>query len=115
MAREPAARELLGRVQFVTRAGCHLCDEVLVVVRRVAADAGLPDVELLDVDADPELHRRFTDQVPVVLVDGQVREVLVRGVRGVDEDHVRRAMMAGALTVGALTAGTARRRWWRRG
>jgi hypothetical protein len=56
--------------------GCHLCDDAKLVVDRVAADlsaAGRPvqvvERSILD---DPELERRFHDDIPVVLIDGEV-------------------------------------------
>lgn len=58
-----------GRVVVLTRAGCHLCDEAIAVVRTVCAETG-DGWTVRDVDADPELRRRYTDQVPVTFVDG---------------------------------------------
>jgi glutaredoxin len=58
------------RVTLVTRAGCHLCEEALPVVRRLAADAGVR-LEVRDVDADPDDRARWSDHVPVVLLDGE--------------------------------------------
>lgn len=55
-------------VTVYTRQGCHLCDEAIAVVRLVAD--GRADVELIDIDADPELTERYTVRVPVVAVDG---------------------------------------------
>lgn len=60
----------------VTREGCHLCEEMLSVVR---SELG-PDVDVgtLDVDharasgeIDDEQHERWTTLVPVLLVDGR--------------------------------------------
>ena len=58
------------RVTLYSRAGCHLCDEARVVVERVCADLG-ETFEEVDVDADPALRERFTDEVPVTFVDGR--------------------------------------------
>lgn len=58
------------RVTMYGRVNCHLCDEARAVIARVCADLGEEYVEI-DVDSDPELVRRFTDEVPVTLVDGQ--------------------------------------------
>ena len=58
------------RVTVLTRDGCHLCDEVLVVVRQVCADLAVGLTEV-DVDADPELRAEYTDHVPVTFVDGR--------------------------------------------
>ena len=55
-------------VVVLTRQGCHLCDEA------IAHGCGLREIgeayAVLDVDGDPELQRRYTDQVPVTFVDG---------------------------------------------
>ena len=57
------------RVRVVTREGCHLCDVAIETVAAVCAEAG-EAYTTEDVDADPELRRRYTDQVPVTFVDG---------------------------------------------
>lgn len=58
------------RVTLYTRAGCHLCDDARAVVERVCADLG-ESFEEIDVDTDPELRERFSDEVPVTYVDGK--------------------------------------------
>lgn len=55
-------------VTVYTRQGCHLCEDAIAIVQRVAA--GRADVELVDIDADPALVERYTVRVPVVAVDG---------------------------------------------
>jgi hypothetical protein len=62
---EPAAP----RIRLLGRDACHLCDVARQVVEIVALETGNDFVEE-DVDRDPELRRRYTDLVPVVLVDG---------------------------------------------
>jgi glutaredoxin len=57
------------RVVVLTRSGCHLCDEAIAHVAAVCAETG-EAYAVFDVDSDPELHRRYTDQVPVTFVDG---------------------------------------------
>jgi glutaredoxin len=57
------------RVLVLTRSGCHLCDQAIEVVAAVCAETG-DEYRVLDVDGDPELQRRYTDQVPVTFVDG---------------------------------------------
>jgi hypothetical protein len=47
-----------------------MCAEALPVVQRVAAAAGVP-VEVRDVDAAAEDRARWSDHVPVVLLDGE--------------------------------------------
>ena len=57
------------RVVVLTRQGCHLCDAAITQVAAVCAEIG-EGYAVLDVDGDPKLQRRYTDQVPVVFVDG---------------------------------------------
>lgn len=55
-------------VTVYTRQGCHLCDDAIAVVREVAT--GRARIEVIDIDADPDLVERYTIRVPVVAVDG---------------------------------------------
>jgi hypothetical protein len=57
------------RVELLGRVGCHLCDDARAVVVGVLDELGEQLLER-DVDTDPELARRFGDQVPVLFVDG---------------------------------------------
>jgi glutaredoxin len=51
------------------REGCHLCEDALAVVRRVAADLAV-EVRTIDIEADPALLRAYMERIPVVAVDG---------------------------------------------
>lgn len=57
------------RLLLLTRSGCHLCDAARSVVADVATRTGTAWREV-DVDQDPALRRAWSEQVPVVLVDG---------------------------------------------
>ena len=59
------------RVLYLTRKGCHLCEEALPVVRAEADRAGTT-VEVRDIDADEQLRERFDYDVPVIIIDGQI-------------------------------------------
>lgn len=48
------------------RDGCHLCDDARAVLRRI----GHPFAEV-DIEADPVLHKRFLERIPVVALDGE--------------------------------------------
>ncbi len=52
-----------------TRPGCHLCDDARAVVSRVCASLG-ESFDEVDIDGDPELTRRYGEEIPVTLVDG---------------------------------------------
>jgi glutaredoxin len=60
----------MNTITLYTRAGCHLCEEAERVLRAEPAAAGFR-LELVDVDRDPELARRYGVRVPVVALDGE--------------------------------------------
>lgn len=57
------------RVTFYTRDGCCLCDEAKAVVLGAACRDEF-EFEEVDVDSDEEIQARYTDQVPVILING---------------------------------------------
>lgn len=71
-------------VILYSRAGCHLCDDALSLLRR----HGLKPT-VVDIDADPSLRERYNVCVPVVVIDGRER---FRG--RVDERLLRRLLVA---------------------
>jgi hypothetical protein len=56
----------------VSRAGCHLCDDMLGELARLETSGAIPAVCVIDVDSDPDLTRKFGLKVPVLLLDGSV-------------------------------------------
>ncbi len=60
------------RITLVHRAGCGLCEEMLADLERLGRTLALPPVEVLDVDSDSEMQRRYGLHVPVLLLDGTV-------------------------------------------
>ena len=57
-------------VTVYSRESCHLCDEALGTIRRVADDVARPvELTVVDVDDDPDLRDRYGERVPYVLVD----------------------------------------------
>lgn len=58
-------------ITLITKPGCHLCDDARPVVERVVAgfdEATLTELSILD---DPALAKRYSDDIPVVLIDGR--------------------------------------------
>ncbi len=53
------------------REGCHLCEDLLEDLYRLAAEHGFRVIER-DVDRDPAWRERFGHRVPVVEVDDEV-------------------------------------------
>jgi glutaredoxin len=76
------------RVRIYAKPGCHLCDEAREVVARVCADLGTSYDEV-DITLDPELQRRFGEQIPVTFVDGAQHDFW-----RVDERRLRAALLA---------------------
>jgi len=52
---------------LLSRAYCHLCDEMAAALALLAARYGAT-VTVVDVDADPALEARYGDLVPVLLL-----------------------------------------------
>ncbi len=73
-------------VTLIGKPGCHLCDDARVVVEKVAGELGAAVVEL-DITRDAELHRKYAEQIPVVLIDGEQHDFW-----RVDETRLRRAL-----------------------
>jgi len=77
------------RVTLYSRPGCHLCDDARAVIEEVCAELG-ESYDEVDIDADPELHERFTDEVPVTFVDGRQHDFW-----RVSPDRLRAALQRG--------------------
>lgn len=58
----------LNVLTLLTRPGCHLCEDMLAVVRPIAEEREL-HLEVVDVDSDPDLRARYGEQIPVLLVN----------------------------------------------
>jgi len=56
------------RITLYGRPGCHLCDEAREVLDRV----GEP-YDVVDIESDEDLLRRYLERIPVVAVDGEER------------------------------------------
>jgi glutaredoxin len=80
------------RVTLYGRPGCHLCDDAREVIARVCADLGTSYQEV-DVTTDPDLQRRYGEQIPVTLVDGAQHDFW-----RVDERRLRAALSTGLAT-----------------
>jgi glutaredoxin len=61
----PGPREVV----VYSRKGCHLCEIVKESLSKLQRRGGFHWREV-DVDTDENLRRRFTDEVPVVFIDG---------------------------------------------
>jgi hypothetical protein len=86
----PAYSEIVTtpRITLIAKPGCHLCDDVRVVIERVAAELGVAWEERSITD-DPALAEQYWEQIPVTLVDGRQHDYW-----RVDEARLRAALTA---------------------
>ena len=70
-------------VKLYSRRDCPLCDDAMATLRKHARRHRL-EVEVIDIEGNAELEKRFGMEIPVVFIDGrkrffgQVDEVLLR-------------------------------------
>jgi hypothetical protein len=57
------------RLSLYTRPGCHLCEEMKEVVRRIAEDVPL-QLNEIDISGNTHLEQRYGTEIPVLLVEG---------------------------------------------
>jgi len=62
-------------ITFIGKPGCHLCEDAKRVVDDVIASLDDPArvrIEERSILDDKELHDRHWDEIPVILIDGEV-------------------------------------------
>jgi glutaredoxin len=59
-----------GEVILYSRKGCHLCEIVKESLSKLEKRGGFTWREV-DVESDSEIRRRYTDEVPVVFINGR--------------------------------------------
>jgi hypothetical protein len=72
----------LPELVLYARAGCTLCDEARAAIELTLADRrerglALPSFVERDIEAEPELHRRFLERIPVVELGTRRVELVV--------------------------------------
>ncbi|WP_323959276.1 glutaredoxin family protein [Arthrobacter sp. JZ12] len=83
---DAAAEDWTSGLVLVTRPDCHLCTAARETVDRVAKDRGVAWKEVSVTD-HPELLQRFSEEVPVLLLDGVQRDFWT-----IDEVRLRRLL-----------------------
>jgi glutaredoxin len=77
------------RVRLLSKPGCHLCDDAREIVAAVCAELG-ESFEEVSIESDPELQREYSEQIPVIFVDGRQHDFW-----RVDPDRLRKALRPG--------------------
>jgi len=88
------------QLTLLSRAYCHLCDEMAAALAPLAAAHGAV-VRMLDVDADPALEDAWGERVPVLLLGSAADGVELC------HYHLDAARVVAALTGAADAAGGA--------
>jgi len=65
------------RVTVYSRPGCHLCDEALVRIHAIAAEGAEFELEVIDIEHDDDLMKRYLERIPVVKAGSEVVSELV--------------------------------------
>jgi glutaredoxin len=64
-------------VVVYSRPGCHLCEEAIDQIRAMAADRPGLELEVIDIERDDDLMKRYLERIPVVETGGEVVSELV--------------------------------------
>lgn len=57
-------------VQIYSRPNCHLCEEAKAVIKQAQAEVVFT-LEEINIDDDPDLRARYTNDVPLVFINGR--------------------------------------------
>jgi glutaredoxin len=57
-------------VDLYGRDGCHLCDDARAQLAALQPELGF-ELNDIDIEADDDLHRRYLERIPVVVLDGE--------------------------------------------
>lgn len=74
------------RLTLLGKPGCHLCDDARVIVAEVVAERGL-ELEELSILDDESLLAEYAEEIPVLLIDGEVHQIW-----RIDPARLRRAL-----------------------
>ena len=67
----PGAR-IVTALAIYSRPGCHLCDEMKVVVASAVKGAAAEvTIETIDISTSPDLEARYGLEIPVLTIDGK--------------------------------------------
>lgn len=86
---------------LISKPDCHLCDVAREIVDAVVADLPEDEVQIeeLSILDDPELHSRWWEKIPVVLIDGELHAHW-----RLSADRLRTALTTAASTAAPPTA-----------
>ena len=56
-------------ITIYSRHGCHLCDDAFNILESMREELDF-EINVVNIDEDPELVKLYSDQVPVIHIDG---------------------------------------------
>ena len=56
-------------ITIYSRHGCHLCDDAQNILESLREELNFV-IDVIDIDQDAELSKLYSDQVPVIHIDG---------------------------------------------
>ena len=70
-------------ITFLTRPGCHLCDDAreelaVVLAERGASGLAVPAIDEVNIETDPGLLARYLETIPVLLVGADALALAMR-------------------------------------
>ena len=57
------------KITIYSRPGCHLCADAQNVLESLREELNF-EIEVINIDINPELIKLYSDQVPVIHIDG---------------------------------------------
>ncbi len=57
------------QITIYSRTGCHLCDDAQKILESMQEELNF-EIEVIDIDESAELIKLYSDQVPVIHIDG---------------------------------------------
>jgi glutaredoxin len=57
-------------ITIYSRHGCHLCDDAQAVLDSMREELNF-EIDVINIDEDSELVKLYSDQVPVIHIDGE--------------------------------------------
>lgn len=62
------------KITIIGKPGCHLCDEAEVLVKALIEGRDI-EIEKFSILDDPKLAARYSEEIPVILIDGKVHDI----------------------------------------
>lgn len=62
------------KITIIGKPGCHLCDDAEGLVKVLIEGRDI-EIEKLSILDDPKLAARYSEEIPVILIDGKVHDI----------------------------------------